>query len=75
VAQLFEERSSSGNKGNVSLAGRRHEPENGWPAKDAVVAGKKYSRANDSADRKDESICPARSTNGGCGLPAASAPQ
>ena len=75
MAQLFYERSSSGKKGDVSLAYRRCESENRWPAKDTVVAHKKSSRVNGSADRTDASECPARGTNGGGGLPTASSPQ
>jgi hypothetical protein len=75
VAQPFKERSSLGNQGDVSFARRRHELENGWPAKDAILARKKFSQANRFVGRTDPSQRAARSTNGGCGLPAAAAPQ
>ena len=75
MAQPFEERSSSGNKGDLSPAYRGYKSEDPWIAKDAVVARKKFSWAGGSSDGTDPSERPAHSTNGGCGLPAAAAPQ
>ena len=60
MAQPFAERSSFGNKGDVSFAYRHYKPENRWSAKDAILARKKFSRANRFVGRTDASGCPPR---------------